>query len=370
MTSSVSAEGDVLLRVEITDTGIGIAEEGRERLFTSFSQADASTTRRYGGTGLGLAICQRLVEAMGGTIGFDSQVGTGSRFWFAVPVSHGATVPADVVVGPPSDQPAPADPPGSSPGSTRSLGCVLVVEDNPVNQLVAEGVVGSLGYEVEIVTNGVEALQALHHGDYVAVLMDCHMPLMDGFQATREIRRRQGAGTRVPVIAMTASAMSEDRQRCLDAGMDDFVTKPVSPEAIRAALGRAYLVGVAPASAARLASPLDHERLAALRQLGSLSTGADLLQRLAELYAQDSPHTLAAIRQAVISHEPTDLYQALHKLVGTSANIGARRVVDLCRSFEDQVAGLDVDHGQQLVAELELEVSWANEALEDALLKP
>jgi CheY-like chemotaxis protein len=307
---------------------------------------------------------------MGGTIGFDSQVGSGSTFWFAIAVSVGATGSGVEGTLATSEQPAPVSPAAASLEATQLLGCVLVVEDNPVNQLVAEGVVGSLGYQVEIVTNGVEALQALHHGDYMAVLMDCHMPVMDGFQATREIRRRQGAGVRVPVIAMTASAMSEDRQRCLDAGMDDFVTKPVSPEAIRAALGRVLLLDPVPASAPFPESPLDHERVCALRQLGTLSKGPDLLWRLTELYAHDSPLSLAAIRQAVTSHDPTELAQALHKLVGTSANIGARRVVDVCRSFEQQVPDLDADRGAQLVAELEVEISRANEALGDALQQP
>ena len=355
------------IRFAVRDTGIGIAQEGRRRLFESFSQADASTTRRYGGTGLGLAISQRLVHAMNGEIGVDSELGSGSTFWFTVPLPSAAAVSA------PPAEPAAALLPGlrvlvvddnatnrlillkqlsgwrmkpeavedaasalarmrsaaesgepydiavldllmpgmdglelarlksadrtldhtrmimltstahvdsaelalagivewctkpvrtsalydrlmrlmsdgrSDASTSRtetpsvvepSLGCVLIAEDNEINQMVAEGLVGKLGYGVKMVANGAEAVEALAAASYAAVLMDCHMPVMDGFEATRQIRRSEGDGARTGIIAMTAGAFNEDQERCLAAGMDDYVSKPVTIEALGAALGR------------------------------------------------------------------------------------------------------------------------------------
>ena len=357
-----------VIRFQVRDTGIGLAESRRERLFDPFTQADSSTTRRYGGTGLGLAICARLTEAMGGTIGVDSTLGEGSTFWFRLPMrvavdqpsartvataslegrralvvddnatnlmvldgqlgawgmqvrTAGSAVeamaalrqsssPYDVVLldlcmpdvdglelahaisatpelsGPhlvlltsdtevDTDQAwaagvreilakplpmsrlrgllsallAPADPAAEAPsGSTPVIEeivpvtrpRVLVVEDNDVNQIVAEGILASLGYDCDMAGDGREALDALEHTAYAAVLMDCQMPVLDGYDATRELRVREATQERprVPVIAMTASVTEGERERCEAAGMDDFVPKPVTPADLGAALSR------------------------------------------------------------------------------------------------------------------------------------
>jgi PAS domain S-box-containing protein len=351
-------DGPVKVRFEVSDTGIGIAEHEQAGLFESFSQADASTTRRFGGTGLGLAISLRLVEAMQGRIDLSSTLGVGSSFSFVLPLAAATRAPGDLAVGFTYDllpgmrvlvvddnatnrliltsqltswrlQPEAAenaesalaqmrrrategrpfdiavvdmcmpttdglqlaqaisrdpglhhtkmimltstfnldlaavqragvrewlnkpvrgselydrlmrlmapDPPvlaSSGPNDTIArnaqgrLGRILVVEDNRVNQLVAEGFITRLGYQVDIVGNGIEAVEAVAHRSYAAVLMDCHMPLMDGFEATAEIRRREAPGQRIPIIAITAAAMPEDREQCLAAGMDDYVSKP------------------------------------------------------------------------------------------------------------------------------------------------
>jgi two-component system, sensor histidine kinase and response regulator len=356
--------GEVMVRLEVTDTGIGIAPEATENLFEPFSQADASTTRRYGGTGLGLAICRRLTEAMGGTIGVQSELGHGSTFWLDLPLVP-ATQPAR-----PSDAPehslsglrvlivddnqtsrqvlasqllawniaadvAPdadaalqhlrgavagshpydvalvdmampgmdglelgraicADPELSSlrllllssvavdpqdaagagyrvrltkPARLSQLrlalapsggfageegpataaapvptagprGRLLIVEDNAINQAVARGLAANLGYSCDVAGNGIEALAALERRSYDAVLMDCQMPEMDGFQATAEIRRREGGAPPVPIIAMTAGALVEDRERCLAAGMDDYLPKPVKRAELTRVLDR------------------------------------------------------------------------------------------------------------------------------------
>jgi signal transduction histidine kinase/CheY-like chemotaxis protein len=210
------------VRFSVEDTGIGIAPEGRARLFQAFTQADASTTRRFGGTGLGLAISQQLVEAMGGHIDVDSDEGRGSCFHFALPLP---TVPA----------PEPPTPAIAESAAEAPVSClrVLLVEDNAVNLRVASLLVERHGHTCDRASNGVEALAALARAHYDVVLMDCQMPEMDGYEATRELRRRElEQGRHTPVIALTASAFREDRARCLDAGMDDVVTKPIDTKAL------------------------------------------------------------------------------------------------------------------------------------------
>lgn len=210
----------VLVRFEVTDTGIGISTEERARLFQSFSQADSSTTRKYGGTGLGLAICKRLVELMGGQIGVESEPGVGSTFWFTVRLEQWLQNTRDIPVV------TPVEPLRAKSLHTR----ILVAEDNAVNQVVTVRQLEKLGYSVDIAANGLEALDALAHRRYGLVLMDCQMPEMDGFTATVEVRRREGAMYHTPIVAMTANAIRGDRERCLAVGMDDYLPKPVRKE--------------------------------------------------------------------------------------------------------------------------------------------
>jgi signal transduction histidine kinase/ActR/RegA family two-component response regulator len=214
----VSQPDQTHLRVSVTDTGIGITEQQIEKLFDSFTQADSSTTRQHGGTGLGLAISKRLVELMGGEIGVTSEPGKGSTFWFVLPLlrtQQGATTwraRAPVVAPPPS-----------------AGGRVLLVEDNAVNQMVATRMLAKLGYEVDLAQDGQLAIEKLSRERYELVLMDCQMPQMDGYEATRIIRDLNSSvlDHTVPVVARTANAFDEDRERCLAAGMSDFLAKPV-----------------------------------------------------------------------------------------------------------------------------------------------
>ncbi|MBV8570163.1 MAG: response regulator, partial [Acidobacteriaceae bacterium] len=205
------------LRFAISDTGIGIAPEAQAKLFQSFTQAEESISRRFGGTGLGLAISKKLAELMGGSIGLESHLGRGSTFWFTVPL-----IPAD-----PPPMATPAHVPESEPKPAISeKPRILVAEDNPINQKVARHLLAHLGYEVEIAVNGKEAVDRLETAHYDAILMDCQMPVMDGFAATARIREMERSSSHTPIIAVTANALAGERDKCLAAGMDDYLAKP------------------------------------------------------------------------------------------------------------------------------------------------
>ena len=214
----------VRLRFEVRDSGIGIAPEAMPRLFSSFEQADNTTTRRYGGTGLGLAITRKLAELMGGEAGAESQPGVGSTFWFTVRLARNAAAQSS-----PASQAQ--DDAGERLKHLHAGTRVLVAEDNEINREVAAAILEDADMVVDMAVDGVEAVAMVAGNDYRLVLMDMQMPNLDGLDATREIRKLpQGAA--LPIIAMTANAFSEDRQRCLEAGMDDFISKPVIPEAL------------------------------------------------------------------------------------------------------------------------------------------
>jgi PAS domain S-box-containing protein len=483
-----TAEGEIVLsaslvsdtpavanvRFEVSDTGIGIAPDDQARMFDPFSQADSSTTRRFGGTGLGLAIVRQLVELMGGHLGLDSEVDVGSTFWFelalekqdvetsevelaindleslrvlivddnatnrlilhqqlaswgmqpdeeagghaalarmrAASAQHRAydivvldlnmpemdglelarTVSAEPGIsaaklfllsssGRVSDEvarecrlsgalakpvrqselfnclvtglsgtdiPAPMIvPSGTVSDAMCRHGHILLVEDNAMNQLVATKILEKLGYSVVVAENGREGLSAIADHAYAgatfdAVLMDCQMPEMDGYEATRQLRRLEGdEGRRLPVIAMTAAAMEGDRERCLAAGMDDYVTKPVRSAAVDAALSRwiderEQDEPAAPIAAAPIesASPLDPERLAMLRDLDG--GDGELLTAVVSEFVGDSTQQLGAVSAALIEGDPRVVERAVHTLKGASANLGATTLADLCGELE------------------------------------
>lgn len=511
------------LRFEVRDTGIGISSEDHHRLFESFAQADASTTRRYGGTGLGLAISRRLTEAMAGRIGLDSELGKGSTFWFelSLPIGPAAaenlTLPATlagrrvlvvddnatnrlvletqldswgmapvavadastamteyrnaVLEGHPYDiavvdmcmpdtdglelarqinsesshpgQPAiilltstmmvdkvdlatagireyltkpvrssefynrllrlmatrttgvsaPPSPVPSLPSEEPNdrLGTLLVAEDNEVNQLVARGMANRLGYAVDIVEDGAQAVTAASTGRYAAVLMDCHMPVMDGFDATRAIRARNGHSARIPIIAMTAGALNEDRERCFAAGMDDYISKPVDLATLRAVLARwvrqvdepttaeggtagtpaAGGEAVGEPSQAAEAPPsdavvLDTGRLQILRELGP-DDGVGLLPAAIEAFREDAAGTVAALRSALDAGQAAGVQAAAHKLAGAASNIGAVGAAALCKELEmlgrEAAPGLEIE-GSRLLERLTSELAGVDLALE------
>jgi PAS domain S-box-containing protein len=212
------------LRVEVTDTGVGISLDRQQAVFDSFTQADASTSRQYGGTGLGLTICRNLVLLMSGNMGLTSDLGVGSTFWFDFPVEtcDPASIPDASV-----DQ--------SDAGSSLS-GRILLAEDNEINVLVAQRLLERMGFTVDVAWDGVEAVKMAMESRYDLILMDLHMPNLDGADATRSIRQLQQSKSRTPIVAMTAAALQEDREKCFAAGMDGYISKPFKAEEVRALL--------------------------------------------------------------------------------------------------------------------------------------
>ncbi len=228
LASVVGARGARRLRIEVQDTGIGIAPEKMARLFNSFTQADSSISRRFGGSGLGLAISKKLVQRMGGEIGADSVAGKGSTFWLEIPLTVASEAEVKAAAGRGSE--------GEFQDALlvlRQLGRplrLLVAEDNATNQVVVKAVLAKYGIRPDVVGNGVEAVDAVRRASYDAVLMDIHMPEMDGFEATRAIRMMAGEAGSVPVIALTANALSSDHDECRTAGMNAYVSKPFRTE--------------------------------------------------------------------------------------------------------------------------------------------
>jgi PAS domain S-box-containing protein len=309
--------GTATLRFEVADTGIGIPAAKLDKLFDSFSQADASTSRRYGGTGLGLAISRQLVELMGGEIAAESVPGQGSRFHFDVRLEIAAEVREREL---PAPAPAPVAPAWQG---VR----VLVAEDNPVNQLVVETMLAKRGFEVDIAGDGEEALARLAEHEYAVVFMDCQMPNLDGYSATRRIRA-EGLG--VPVIAMTAHAMKGDRERCLEAGMDDYLTKPLRSEVLDEALERWIVPSSSGPAPVAVEALIDEARMRSFRD-----DYPDIVDRLLDLFLTSTPPLLDELRGAVGAGDEDELKRVAHKIKGSCQNIGATFMVTLCRAIEN-----------------------------------
>ncbi|RZA15604.1 MAG: response regulator, partial [Proteobacteria bacterium] len=216
------------VRIEVVDTGIGISESSLERLFQPFTQADNSTTRKYGGTGLGLSISKHLIERMHGEVGAASKVGEGSTFWFTARFGR-ATSGNELVSVKPEELIV----------ATIPRCRILIAEDVLVNQIVAVRMVEKLGHFTHTVANGKEVLDALHNGDYDLILMDCHMPEMDGYEATTAIRASKTiSNPNIIILAMTANAMKGDKEKCIAVGMNDYLSKPIEPKGLQKALSK------------------------------------------------------------------------------------------------------------------------------------
>jgi PAS domain S-box-containing protein len=476
--------GSHRVHLAVRDTGIGIPRDRMDRLFASFSQIDASTTRRYGGTGLGLAISKRLVELMDGTVWVESDEGKGSTFHIAltaeeadvpprIPVHEGrlqlsgkrilvvddnatnreivcrqarswkmepvaverpsdalalvergehfdvavldmmmpemdglalareirrrraehelplllltslgrlpdahlvtefaaqlakplkASQLYDALMSVLADKAKPPEPVEAGPDGTAVTSPlrILLAEDNPVNQKVALLLLERLGYRADVAWNGLEALEALERQPYDAVLMDVQMPELDGLDASRRICERWPPEVRPRIIAMTANAMVEDREACLAAGMDDYVAKPINPDALAGALGRAR-----PISPAAETTPggdgvrLEATALESLRELG----GSDFLAELIDEFLADAPKLLAALRRALEEDDVDGLRRAAHTLKSNGATFGAEDFAELCRALEERAKDGRVAGAEELADRIEHEYGRLREAL-------
>ena len=369
---------DTVLRFDVTDTGDGIAPGKLATIFKPFVQADTSTSRKYGGTGLGLAISGQLVSLMGGDCGVTSEVGKGSRFWFTVTVqAESPMVLAETAAEDPTPSvpqlPA-ADPPeiSLSQGDPSASKHVLLAEDNPVNQRVAAAMLENLGFHVDAVANGAEAVKAFAGGGYQLILMDCQMPELDGYQATAKIRRLEGDATRTPIIALTASAMKNDRARCMSAGMDDYLSKPLTLKALGGVLARWTLETSEPAQQAPTtdwageggSDPviLDEEILGRLQRL-SEATGGELMDTLVGLFLSEADARVSAIVKAVEKADQNALSFAAHSLRGASANLGASHLADLCANLEFDLGPGELEGDRDLLTPLTAELVRVRTAL-------
>ena len=303
------AVDDGMLIFSIRDSGIGMSEAVLGRLFQPFAQADDSITRKYGGTGLGLMISKELIEAMGGTIEVESATGIGSCFWIRLPLRLGDT--ASPV----------AAPEVSSQLSTSSAelinGRVLLVDDNRVNQQLGAAMLERLGLVFDIADNGAHALQRIADSAYALVLMDMEMPVMDGLTATSTLRSNEKEGTdgkRLPVIAMTANALTEDRERCFAVGMDGYISKPISLAALEKEIARVFGGVVSTTKPVALRAPVatgpvfDHAK--ALDMIGD----EELLRQLSDMFIADTPEYLAELDAALTTEDWPRLGRSAHTL--------------------------------------------------------
>ncbi|PWC32021.1 hybrid sensor histidine kinase/response regulator [Azospirillum sp. TSO22-1] len=315
------------LRFAIVDTGPGITEEDQPRLFQRFSQGGRVTMRRYGGTGLGLVISKQLTEMMGGRIGFESEPGRGSTFWFELPLARETAMVEDrKSVGLSGIVPA------GRPAR------ILLAEDVPMNQIVTSSLLKKAGHTVEIVEDGAAAVAAVRDGDYDLVLMDLQMPVMDGLEAAAAIRRLPDGKAGVPIIALTANALSEQLRACLDAGMNDHVTKPVDPAALLAAVHR-WTGGHQPAKAAPAADEAPVLKRAALRALaegmGEAAVPGFVRDTLAEVDRRVAGLADPGNRARVA-------FEA-HTLVSLAGNIGLAALSERCRLLQRAAQSPDDD---------------------------
>ena len=325
----------VRLEFCVWDTGIGIPRAKLADIFSAFSQADGGIAGKYGGTGLGLSISRQLVEIMGGEIRAESEPGRGSRFIFHVVlrISDEAAAALPGAAGPDVASPSPAD-----AATAVSQGYhVLLAEDNKINQMLAVKLLKKRGHEVTVAENGALALESWRSLRFDFILMDMMMPEMDGLEATRRIRAEEAArsGERIPIIAMTANAMIGDRERCFEAGMDGYVSKPVKPETLyqeieRVLGGRAGAASPPPAKAGGDDEPV-YNRADALARIAD---DEELLDTLIQMFRDDAPRYLSELEESLAASDWASLGRAAHTLKGVLATFSARRGERVTKELE------------------------------------
>jgi PAS domain S-box-containing protein len=341
-----NANSELELEFAVKDTGPGIEPAQMSQLFNAFSQADVSTYRKFGGTGLGLTICKTLVSMMGGRIWVESQPGNGSTFHFTIRAKRGMLT-SQPVVQPGLDN---SDLAKSLPAS------ILLAEDNDINRLLATKLFATMGYKVDAVTNGKEAVKAVGGKKYDIVFMDVQMPEMDGMEAARMIRAQVPGDKQPVIIAMTAFASPEDRDNCIAAGMNDFISKPVVSEDMAAMIRKwKSTVQKSPSSWIPEAAPvmlIDQDAIKRLMDIGR-QTDPGFLQQVLDMFTAQTPGILKSIRDSFENNTLETVWQQAHKLKGTSLNIGARRLGEICRQIEMQGRNGRIEGLDELITQLE-----------------
>ena len=325
----------------VTDSGIGIPPESLDAIFDPFSQQDSSTTRKFGGTGLGLTISRRLVEALGGRIWVESEVGKGSTFHFSAQFSLDTQVQSVGNSAGASSTPGSA---GADSLAEKSMD-VLLVEDNPINQKLAVTLLENWGHKVTLAENGQLALDALARRRFDIVLMDMMMPVMDGIEATQRFRASE-LGPRTPIIAMTANAMRGDRERCLEAGMDGYMSKPIKSAELRKLLQELVLKD----------SGLPGGEPAFDYAQGMAGVDQEVVDIIAEPFLTEWPQDLERLQGALVANDPKVILHVAHSLKGTMAMFGARPASELAQHMERQANLGQMDGMREMVTTLETEV--------------
>jgi signal transduction histidine kinase/DNA-binding NarL/FixJ family response regulator len=339
-------DGTATVRFAVADTGIGIPPDRVQALFSPFVQADASTTRKYGGTGLGLAISKQLVELMGGKIGVESREGKGSTFWFTA-----------VFETPAEDSASPAEPAaGVGVGGPRGVSAtghaarILIADDGETNRLVALAQLEKLGYQADAVANGADAIEALRQRSYDLVLMDAEMPAMDGYEATRRVR--ESGDSRLPIIGMTAHSGSGDRERCMRAGMNDFLSKPVDADILAKMLAkwlpapdrRIQVQSAEPAASQLSAAVFDPEAL-----LKRLMGDREVAGKIVEGFCGSVPSQLANLRQRFDEQDGPGAQSQAHALKGSAATVSAGGLHAVAQEMERTAAAGPLDRFIELL---------------------
>jgi len=358
-TAESDAPGEeVTLNFAVTDTGIGIPEDKQHAVFESFLQADETITRKHGGTGLGLAICKLLVELMHGRMHLNSIEGEGSTFSFTArfTVGDSAALPKAVPDAAPSDLPRLT---------------VLLADDNALNRFLAKTLLTQYGHAVTTVENGAQALEAVKEHPFDLVLMDVQMPIMDGITATRAIRDPNSGALdpNLPIVAITAHALKGDRERFLEAGMNDYIAKPVNMEAFYSTISRVIQGRPAPADEPapengekKTGSPFD--RATALEMLGGRT---DLMERMDEIFLRDAPRELEELKQRLHEKDWDEAKRLAHSIKGSARTIGAVRVGAQAEQVEFFCKQKDRESSDNKLKNLELEMKYALQFIEDEL---
>jgi PAS domain S-box-containing protein len=361
---------ELTLLFEVVDSGAGMSKEQLQNLFGAFQQADVSTYRKFGGTGLGLTICKTLVSLMGGEIWVESELGKGSKFSFTIKTKPAVLSKSDLNT--PVEKIVIAKPDSERPLLSSEFPMeILLVEDNDINRLLATKLFSRLGYEIETAANGILALDAIKQKHFDIVFMDVQMPELDGLEATKKLRADLTMQKQPVVIAMTAFATPEDRDLCMEAGMDDYTPKPITLNDLERMITKwSQFVDIKPKvilSDKReetdfLSSLLDNSAINRLMDIGK-ATDPGFLQQILDMFLKQAPESISEIKLSLEKGDPITMWKAAHKLKGTCLNIGAKKMAEICKEMESKGRNSQLMGLQGLSIQLEMDYKATVEEL-------